>query len=68
MNLILSAIVSIALGFAAVSAASQEKKLTPVSYTLNWYPQAEHGGLYHAKATGIFEKYGLDVTLRPGGP
>jgi len=37
---------------------AQEKKLTPVSYTLNWYPQAEHGGLYHAKATGIFEKYG----------
>ncbi|HEY7241222.1 MAG TPA: ABC transporter substrate-binding protein [Burkholderiales bacterium] len=69
MNFMLSAIVSIALGLAAAPAAwAQQKKLTPVSYTLNWYPQAEHGGLYHAKATGIFEKYGLDVTLRPGGP
>src|SRR5438105_6111037 len=52
----------------AAPAWAQEKKLTPVSYTLNWYPQAEHGGLYHAKADGIFERYGLDVTLRPGGP
>ena len=52
----------------AVPAWAQEKKLTAVSYTLNWYPQAEHGGLYHAKADGIFERYGLDVTLRPGGP
>jgi NitT/TauT family transport system substrate-binding protein len=56
--------------FAAVSfcGASWAQKLTPVSYTLNWYPQAEHGGLFHAKAAGLFEKNGLDVTLRQGGP
>ena len=66
-------IVSIALGCAAAAAAlpgtapAQEKKLTPVSYTLNWYPQAEHGGLYHAKAAGLFEKHGLDVTCGPPG-
>ena len=53
---------------AAGSAAAQEKKLIPVSYTLNWYPQAEHGGLFQAKAAGIYERAGLDVTLRPGGP
>jgi NitT/TauT family transport system substrate-binding protein len=47
---------------------AQEKKLTPVSYTLNWYAQAEHGGFFQAKAEGIYEKYGLDVTIRPGGP
>jgi len=47
---------------------AQEKKLVPVTYTLNWYPQAEHGGLFHAKADGIYERYGLDVTIRPGGP
>ena len=49
-------------------AAAQAPKLTPVSYTLNWYPQAEHGGFFAAKAEGIYEKYGLDVTIRPGGP
>lgn len=50
------------------TAFAQDKKLTPVSYTLNWYPQAEHGGLFHAKADGIYERSDLDVTIRPGGP
>src|SRR3972149_4028900 len=45
------------------TAWAQEKKPVPVTYTLNWYPQAEHGGLFHAKADGIYERYGLDVTL-----
>ncbi len=35
---------------------------------LNWYPEAEHGCFYAAKVHGIFEKYGLDVEIRPGGP
>jgi NitT/TauT family transport system substrate-binding protein len=52
----------------AGTALAQQKKLVPVSYTLNWYPQAEHGGFFQAKADGIYEKYGLDVTLKPGGP
>ena len=51
-----------------VAAQAQDKKLTPVSYTLNWYPQAEHGGFFHAKSAGIYERHGLDVTIRPGGP
>ncbi len=35
---------------------------------LNWYPEAEHGGFYAAKVHGIFEEFGLDVEIRPGGP
>jgi NitT/TauT family transport system substrate-binding protein len=35
---------------------------------LNWYPEAEHGGFYAAKVHGLFEKYGLDVDIRAGGP
>ncbi len=35
---------------------------------LNWYPEAEHGGFYAAKVHGIFDQYGLDVEIRPGGP
>ena len=62
------AIALISAVLAAGTAAAQEKKLVPVSYTLNWYPQAEHGGLFHAKAAGIYERAGLDVTIRPGGP
>src|SRR5256885_14181341 len=52
----------------AVPAWAQEKKLTPVSFTLNWFPQAEHGGVFMGKAGGTHERYGLDVTIRAGGP
>jgi len=38
-----------------------------VSLLLNWYPEAEHGGFYAAQEHGIFEKYGLNVEIRPGG-
>ena len=39
-----------------------------VTLLTNWYAQAEHGGFYQAVATGIYKKYGLDVTIRMGGP
>ena len=42
--------------------------LEQVTLMLNWYPEAEHGGFYAAKVEGIYEKYGLDVEIRPGGP
>ncbi len=44
--------------------AAQEK----LTYMTNWYAQAEHGGFYQAVATGIYKKYGLDVTIKMGGP
>lgn len=34
----------------------------------NWFAEAEHGGFYQALATGIYKKYGLDVTIKMGGP
>jgi NitT/TauT family transport system substrate-binding protein len=30
--------------------------------------QAEHGGFYQALADGTYRRYGLDVTIVPGGP
>ncbi len=39
-----------------------------VTFLTSWFAQAEHGGFYQAKATGIYEKAGLDVTLKMGGP
>ncbi|WP_430461182.1 ABC transporter substrate-binding protein [Thalassolituus sp. LLYu03] len=39
-----------------------------VTFATNWYAQAEHGGFYQAQAEGIYERYGLDVTIRMGGP
>ena len=46
------------------SAQAQDK----FTYMTNWYAQAEHGGFYQAVATGIYQKYGLDVTIKMGGP
>ncbi len=48
----------------AAGAQAQEK----FTYMTNWYAQAEHGGFYQAVATGIYKKYGLDVTVKMGGP
>jgi NitT/TauT family transport system substrate-binding protein len=45
--------------------ASAEDKVTMVT---GWTAEAEHGGFYQALATGIYKKYGLDVTIRQGGP
>jgi NitT/TauT family transport system substrate-binding protein len=35
---------------------------------LAWYPTPEYGGLYAAVKEGYFEKQGLDVSIKPGGP
>ena len=45
-------------------AAAQQK----VTFQTNWFAQAEHGGLYQAVAEGTYKKYGLDVTVKMGGP
>lgn len=37
-------------------------------FLTSWYPEAEHGGFFQAKAAGLYEKAGLDVTLQTGGP
>ena len=50
----------------ATSALAQP--LTPVVMHLNWHAQADHGGYFTAKADGLYEKAGLDVTLKQGGP
>src|SRR2546430_3555444 len=39
-----------------------------VTFLTSWYAQAEHGGFYQAKATGLYEQEGLDVTIKMGGP
>ena len=44
------------------------KDLEKITFGTNWFAQAEHGGFYQAKATGIYEKYGLDVDIKMGGP
>ncbi len=38
-----------------------------VAVQLNWYPEAEHGGIYQALADGTYAAAGLDVDIRAGG-
>ena len=42
--------------------------LDQISFATNWLAQAEHGGFYQAVADGTYAKYGLDVTIKQGGP
>jgi len=51
------------LAFVAPSTAADK-----VTFLTSWFAQAEHGGFYQAKATGLYEKAGLDVTIKMGGP
>jgi NitT/TauT family transport system substrate-binding protein len=39
-----------------------------ITFLTSWYAQAEHGGFYQAVAAGIYKKYGLDVSVKMGGP
>jgi NitT/TauT family transport system substrate-binding protein len=42
------------------------KKLDKVTLTLNWYPYGEHAPFYYGKQQKIFEKHGIDLTIRAG--
>jgi NitT/TauT family transport system substrate-binding protein len=52
----------------AVIAASEASAADKVSFGLNWLADPEHGGFFQAVADGTYAKYGLDVTIVPGGP
>jgi NitT/TauT family transport system substrate-binding protein len=57
-----------ALASAVSAAAVQAQALDKVSFGTNWLAEAEHGGHYQALVDGTYRKYGLDVTIVPGGP
>ena len=52
----------------APMAPAAAQTLDKVSFGTNWVAEAEHGGFYQALADGTYKKYGLDVTIVPGGP
>jgi NitT/TauT family transport system substrate-binding protein len=55
------------LAVATITPASAQT-LDKVTFATNWVAEAEHGGFYQAVADGTYKKYGLDVTIMPGGP
>lgn len=60
----LGILVSASLLIGASGAQAAEK----IRFGLNWLPQSEMCGFFQAKATGLYDKAGLDVELIAGGP
>jgi NitT/TauT family transport system substrate-binding protein len=53
---------------ALIAGLAPAQALDKVRFGTNWVAEAEHGGFYQALADGTYKKYGLDVTIVPGGP
>jgi NitT/TauT family transport system substrate-binding protein len=53
---------------AAALSSAQAQQFDKVRFATNWVAEGEHGGFYQALADGTYKKYGLDVTIVPGGP
>ena len=61
----LCAILVAALCLPVTGAAQTPERIV---FATDWLAEAEHGGFYQAVAEGIYKKYGLDVTIKMGGP
>jgi NitT/TauT family transport system substrate-binding protein len=51
-----------------VGLATPAAALDKVKFATNWLADPEAGGFFQAAADGTYAKYGLDVTVIPGGP
>jgi NitT/TauT family transport system substrate-binding protein len=57
-----------ALAACLFSLAPLARAADKVTFGLDWVAEPEYGGYYQALATGIYKKYGLDVSIVEGGP
>ena len=51
-----------------VASSGPALALDKVKFATNWLADPEAGGFYQALVDGTYAKYGLDVTIIPGGP
>jgi NitT/TauT family transport system substrate-binding protein len=58
----------VALLMAWICLAPAAHAADKINFGLDWVAEPEYGGYYQALATGIYKKYGLDVTIVEGGP
>ncbi len=58
----------VVLILACLAFAPTARAADKISFGLDWVAEPEYGGYYQAVATGIYKKYGLDVTIVEGGP
>jgi putative hydroxymethylpyrimidine transport system substrate-binding protein len=68
----LVATIALALGLAACGEKSEEvtgAAKTPLTLTLDFYPNPDHAGIYMAEKLGYFDDAGLDVSIQtPSDP
>lgn len=62
------AVLAAAAGLLGLALGGPALALDEVTFGTNWKAQAEHGGFYQAVADGTYERHGLAVTIRQGGP
>lgn len=65
------ALLALALGLTACGEKSEDGSTAaqPLSLTLDFYPNADHAGIYMAQKLGYFEEAGLDVSIEtPSDP
>ncbi|MGA7807124.1 ABC transporter substrate-binding protein [Bradyrhizobium sp.] len=67
---LLAVLLTVLLTAAPATAQDKPEQTKPdkVSFGTNWVAEAEHGGFFQAVADGTYARYGLDVTIVPGGP
>ena len=63
-----SSLVGLVAAIAAAMTPAAAQTLDKIAFGTNWVAEGEHGGFYQALADGTYRKYGLDVTIVPGGP
>ena len=63
-----AALCAAAGGLALARPRAARAAATKIRFLTSWVAQAEHGGLYQALATGLYERAGLDVSIDMGGP
>jgi NitT/TauT family transport system substrate-binding protein len=68
MNRRFNALAGVLLAIGSLVCVPAALALDKVTFATNWKAEAEHGGYYQAVADGTYAKYGLDVTIRAGGP
>src|SRR5258707_14836692 len=64
----IAVIVALAVAGVLCAPVTAQGPLDKVSFGTNWVAEGEHGGHYQALVDGTYRRYGLDVTIVPGGP
>jgi len=52
----------------AIAGGARAQAPERIVFSTDWLAEVEHGGFYQAVAEGIYKKYGLEVTIKMGGP